>query len=99
VYNREEDYIEESKNFSSTYTLPDGQQIRIGAEKFRAPEILFSPERIGLEYPGVQELLINSINRADLDLRRALYNSIFLAGGSSMIAGFPDRLLNDLRRL
>ncbi|OQV02912.1 hypothetical protein CLAIMM_08027 [Cladophialophora immunda] len=32
------------------YVLPDGQKIKIGAERFRAPEILFEPELIGLEY-------------------------------------------------
>jgi centractin len=79
--------------------LPDGQAIKIGPEKFRAPEVLFTPERIGIEYPGVQELLVNSINRADLDLRRDLFSSIYLAGGSTMFTGFPERLLNELRRL
>mmetsp|Transcript_35077 Transcript_35077/g.6312 ORF Transcript_35077/g.6312 Transcript_35077/m.6312 type:complete len:86 (+) Transcript_35077:896-1153(+) len=28
-----------------------------------------------------------------------LYNSIFLAGGTTMMPGFGERLLNDLRRL
>ena len=31
------------------YILPDGRILEIESEKFRAPEILFQPEKIGLE--------------------------------------------------
>jgi centractin len=57
VYSKEDDLFEDaSKNVTSVtvaYNLPDGQAIKIGPEKFRAPEVLFTPERIGIEYPGV----------------------------------------------
>ena len=33
------------------YLLPDGTKIKLGMEKYMAPEILFHPEIIGLEYP------------------------------------------------
>lgn len=72
---------------------------QIGAERFRAPEILFDPEIIGLEYPGVQQIVVDSISRTDLDLRRDLYMNIVLSGGSTMIKGFGDRLLTELQRL
>lgn len=52
------------------YVLPDGQKIKIGAERFRAPEILFDPELIGLEYPGLHQMVVDSINRTDMDLRK-----------------------------
>ena len=32
------------------YTLPDGNQIQVGAEKFRAPEVLFNPSLIGKHF-------------------------------------------------
>merc|ERR1711918_76553 len=54
---------------------------------------------IGLEYPGIHELLSYSINRADLDLRMKLFSSIVLSGGSTMFQGFGDRLLNEVRKL
>jgi len=47
--------------FAENYTLPDGANISINAEKFQAPEILFTPEAIGYEYPSVAELLIKSV--------------------------------------
>mmetsp|Transcript_71478 Transcript_71478/g.138013 ORF Transcript_71478/g.138013 Transcript_71478/m.138013 type:complete len:381 (-) Transcript_71478:268-1410(-) len=82
-----------------TYRLPDGTTITLGAERFRAPEILFHPNNLGLEYPGIHELLAGSINRADLDLRMTLFSSIVLSGGSTMFNQFGDRLLNEMRRL
>lgn len=81
------------------YTLPDGQKIKLGEERFRAPEILFDPERIGLEYPGVHQIVVDAINRTDLDLRRNLFESILLSGGATLCRGFGDRLLHEVQRL
>lgn len=74
-------------------------RVQIGAERFRAPEILFDPEIIGLEYPGVHQIVVDSINRTDLDLRKALYANIVLSGGSTLTKGFGDRLLTEVQRL
>lgn len=73
--------------------------VQIGAERFRAPEILFDPEIIGLEYPGVHQIVVDAINRTDLDLRKALYSNIVLSGGSTLTKGFGDRLLTEVQRL
>ncbi|POS84094.1 actin-like protein [Erysiphe pulchra] len=84
---------------SIEYTLPDGNNIKIGAERFRAPEILFDPEIIGLEYSGVHQIVVDAINRTDLDLRKSLFANIVLSGGSTLTKGFGDRLLQELQRL
>ena len=81
------------------YTLPDGKTIKVGAERFRAPEILFNPEVIGLEYPGVHQIIVDSIHRTDMDLRKDLYGSILLSGGTTLTKGFGDRLLHEVQRL
>lgn len=73
--------------------------MQIGAERFRAPEILFDPEIIGLEYPGVHQIVVDSINRTDLDLRKDLYMNIVLSGGSTLTKGFGDRLLHEVQKL
>jgi centractin len=82
-----------------SYTLPDGHKINIGPERFRAPEILFDPEIIGLEYPGIHQIVVDAINRTDLDLRKHLFGNIVLSGGSTLTKGFGDRLLFELQRL
>lgn len=72
---------------------------QVGVERFRAPEILFRPELIGLEYPGVHQIVVDAINRTDMDLRKALFGSIVLSGGSTLTKGFGDRLLHEVQRL
>ncbi|KAI0015274.1 actin-related protein, ARP1 class [Xylariomycetidae sp. FL0641] len=84
---------------AADYILPDGQRLRVGAERFRAPEILFDPEIIGSEYPGIHQIVTDAINRTDLDLRKALYGNIVLSGGSTLTKGFGDRLLSEVKKL
>lgn len=84
---------------AAEYVLPDGNRLRVGQERFRAPEILFDPEIIGLEYPGIQQIVTDSINRTDLDLRKSLYANIVLSGGSTLTKGFGDRLLSEVKKL
>jgi len=72
---------------------------KIGQERFRAPEILFDPEIIGLEYPGIHQIVVDAINRTDLDLRKSLFGNIVLSGGSTLTKGFGDRLLHEVQRL
>mmetsp|Transcript_12088 Transcript_12088/g.48670 ORF Transcript_12088/g.48670 Transcript_12088/m.48670 type:complete len:383 (-) Transcript_12088:98-1246(-) len=81
------------------YKLPDGSIIDVGAEAFRAPEALFNPELVGLEYCGIHECVTNSILRTDLDMRKELYSNIVLSGGSTLFKGFGDRMLRELVKL
>jgi actin-related protein len=60
---------------------------QLGPERFRAPEILFNPELIGQEYAGVHQVVVDSINRVDLDLRKNLFSNIVLSGGSTLTRG------------
>ncbi|KAI9356730.1 actin-like protein [Zopfochytrium polystomum] len=84
---------------SDEYTLPDGNVVRLGPERFRAPEILFNPDLVGLEYPGIHQVVVDAINKADMDLRKALFANIVLSGGTTHLRGFGDRLLNEVKKL
>lgn len=81
------------------YQLPDGSNIEIGSEAFRAPEILFQPDLIGSESKGIHDCMVKSIMKADIDLRRSLFSQMVLSGGSTLFPGFGDRLLNEIRYL
>jgi len=99
---KEEELIENDshvKPIQLVYKLPDGNSIELGPERFRAPELLFRPDLIGEEYPSIPQCIVNSINRVDLDMRRSLYSSIVLSGGSTMFPGFGDRLLYEVKSL
>ncbi|KAI8908125.1 hypothetical protein PhCBS80983_g04564 [Powellomyces hirtus] len=87
------------KQMFDTFVLPDGNPLKIHNERFRAPEILFQPDLIGLEFPGVHQLVVDSINKADMDLRKHLFGNIVLSGGTTLTRGFGDRLLSEVKRL
>ncbi len=77
-----------------TYTLPDGQDVSIGKERFQCPEILF---KSGTDFDGngpssLQETVYKSIMMCEEKHRNHLFSNIVLAGGSSMLQGFVERL-------
>ncbi|XP_063696927.1 actin-related protein 1 [Culicoides brevitarsis] len=80
------------------YTLPDGNTLEIASARFRAPEILFRPHLIGEECEGLHEMLMYSIQKSDMDLRKMLYQNIVLSGGSTLFKGFGDRLLSEIKK-
>ncbi|KAJ5985925.1 hypothetical protein N7522_013121 [Penicillium canescens] len=82
-----------------SYTLPDGRVIRVGSERFEAPECLFQPHLVDVDQPGIAEMLFNCIQGADVDVRSSLYKAIVLSGGSSMYPGLPSRLEKELKQL
>lgn len=55
--------LEKETTYYNTITkLPDGRMIRISSEKYEAPEILFQPDLVQNEMPGVHEMLYKCIN-------------------------------------
>lgn len=61
--------VRKNNRFLSFVQLPDGRQVKVGGERFGAPEALFQPHLINVEGAGVAELLFNTIQAADIDLR------------------------------
>ncbi|KAJ8683232.1 hypothetical protein QAD02_019024 [Eretmocerus hayati] len=82
-----------------SYTLPDGRVIKVGGERFAAPEALFQPHLINVEAQGIAELVFNTIQSADIDMRSELYKHIVLSGGSTMYPGLPSRLEREIKQL
>lgn len=82
-----------------SYTLPDGRVIKVGGERFEAPEALFQPHLINVEGVGIAELLFNTIQAADIDTRPEFYKHIVLSGGSTMYPGLPSRLEREIKQL
>ena len=47
----------ETTTLVESYELPDGRVIKVGSERFEAPECLFQPHLVDVEQPGVGETL------------------------------------------
>lgn len=56
----------ETTVLTESYTLPDGRVVRLGGERFEAPEVLFQPHLINVEKLGLSELLFSVIQSADI---------------------------------
>ena len=92
-----------------SFEFPDGFNDNYGIERFRAPEVLFTPqifEGLGDVLPptnsgqqshkSIIDLIMSAIESTDVDSRAALLQNIVCVGGSSMIQGFNDRLSYEL---
>ncbi|GAB5361772.1 hypothetical protein AAMO2058_000741200 [Amorphochlora amoebiformis] len=89
----------------STYELPDGKILELGSERYEATEVLFNPGEFaisqeigGYTFRGIPSMVIESINMCEPDIRRDLYSSIVLTGGTSILPGLNERLNRDLEQ-
>merc|ERR1711920_125919 len=72
--------------------------IRIGYERFLAPEIFFNPEIFASNVTTtLPQTVENCINQCPMDYRRKLYANVVLAGGSTTFTHFKERLQHDLQ--
>jgi actin-related protein len=98
-YDKELEESTKSNEVEKQYELPDGSTITVGNERFRCPEVLFQPSFIGSESGGIHEVLHDSIQKCDVDVRRDLYANIVLSGGTTMFDRIDQRLLKEITRL
>merc|ERR1712027_176897 len=90
---------EENSKIEKQYELPDGNIVKIKAERFRAPEVLFQPNFIGKEAEGIHKLTYDSIQKCDIDIRKDLYTNVVLSGGTTMFTGIDTRLQKEIKAL
>jgi len=95
-FNEEMAKARTSAALEKIYELPDGSNLTIGNERFRAPEALFQPSLLGLDIDGADETTYKSIMKCDLDIRRDLYGNVVLSGGTTMYPGIGERLTKEL---
>ena len=98
-----DDFKQESSKspdtFQRTHTLPNGQSMLLGIERFKCPEALFQPRLYGVEFGGFHEFLNNSIQKCHTDIQADMYSNIFLSGGNTMFLGLVSRLQKELSSL
>lgn len=84
------------------YEFPNGYNFESSSERFLIPEKLFNPHETG---EGIQDtpdmmdmaqLVTTSVGMCDIDLRPALYGTVIVTGGNTLVTGLTDRLQLDL---
>ena len=75
-----------------TYELPDGSTIELAAPRCSFAEKLFTPQPHLYGFQGIQQMIIDSITKTDLDIRKDLYSNVILVGGNTLLNGFYDRI-------
>lgn len=98
-YEEELKAFEESKAKDTQYELPDGEILSFGSQQIRCPEALFQPSFLGMDVKGAHETAYDSIQKCDVDLRRELFGSVTLSGGSTMFPGINERLAKEISAL
>ena len=95
----EKDMCTKSKTYRN-YTLPDGNIIKINDDDVvDCCEILFDPSLTGRELKGIHQILTDSIQKSEIDVRNDMYSNIVLSGGTTMIKGLKARLTKELNIL
>lgn len=89
----------DSSELEEYFTMPDGQEITIGSERFRCPEALFQPSLLGKESEGIHSQIYQSIMSCDIDLRKDLFHDIVLSGGTTMYPNIGQRLTKELNAI
>lgn len=78
------------------YELPDGKYVELKDERVSILEKLFHPMREFHGFHGYHQMVIDSISKCDLDVRKEMYSNIFVCGGNTLFGGFPERLQKQL---
>jgi actin beta/gamma 1 len=91
--------VSRSNEIIKEFTLPDDQVIQLNSERSRCPEALFQPSLVGLESPGVHQLVYDAIAATRGDNVPLCYSNIVLSGASTLFRGFADRLHKEMTNL
>ena len=82
-----------------SYELPDGQTISLNKEQIEAPEILFNTKMVNLDDMGVGELIYRSYFSIDTEIKKNLFDKIFLIGGNTLFPNIAERISKNIRTL
>ncbi|KAH7020833.1 actin family [Microdochium trichocladiopsis] len=65
-------------------------------ERFTIPEILFNPSDVGLQQPGIADVVWESLQALPIGLWPGLLANIVVVGGNSLFEGFVERLQDEI---
>ena len=94
------DYEQELKknpdSLRVSFTKAGAQFLDVDQERFKAPEIMFQPGLIGMT-GTVQDLAKSAWEAAPTSAQDELLQNVVLAGGNTLMTGFPERLEKEMK--
>mmetsp|Transcript_15911 Transcript_15911/g.34353 ORF Transcript_15911/g.34353 Transcript_15911/m.34353 type:complete len:377 (+) Transcript_15911:10-1140(+) len=85
---------------TTSYKLPDGQEITLTTEGYQTAEALFQPGLMGVSSPGISDATFDCIQtQYEGGSRRQVYESLLVCGGGSGIPGVSGRILKEVKSL
>jgi len=89
-------FVRKQEEFGHRATNDD-QILRLNAERFSVPELIFNPSDVGLKQMGLSETIISVISDFPESMQPHFYKNICLSGGNARFPGFRDRVQADMR--
>ncbi|CAG9766055.1 unnamed protein product [Ceutorhynchus assimilis] len=84
--------IQISATSPSHYEFPTGYNRLFNQQHSQLTEGLFNHETL-----AVDKIVVTSISKCDLDVQPALYHSVVITGGNSLMKGFTERVEQEVR--
>eukprot|EP00041_Stephanoeca_diplocostata_P033977 m.1138144 g.1138144 ORF g.1138144 m.1138144 type:complete len:494 (-) comp24439_c0_seq2:49-1530(-) len=75
--------------------FPD--KLMIGDERFLCPEVLFKIPETDMITPGITSMVMKSLDGAGIDLVKPILAHVVVAGGTSMMTGFEERIRQEVQ--
>ncbi|CAM9444507.1 unnamed protein product, partial [Hapterophycus canaliculatus] len=92
---------DEAVTKTQTFMLKSGNEldVKIGRERFHAPEILFQPGlwKEGGVSKSLAQVVLDALSEVDSDTKAQMLEGIVLVGGSARLEGLGDRLEEELK--
>lgn len=87
--NYEKELARPESDIVMPYKRESGEIINIGRERFKCPELLFNPAKLGILDASfaLPQLITETIMKCDIDTRVNLLSNIMLVGGGTLIPG------------
>ncbi|ERT00539.1 hypothetical protein HMPREF1624_03912 [Sporothrix schenckii ATCC 58251] len=87
----------QAKDFGAAASAATEDVLVLRNERFAVPELLFNPTDIGLQQPGLPDLVAQSVHALPVGLWPALLANIVVVGGCTDLPGFVQRLQQEIQ--
>ena len=74
------------------------QSLILNNERIMGPELLFSPQDIGLQQAGIPEAIVQAVSSFPEAAQEEMYANVVLVGGCTLIPGYRERVEVELRK-